>query len=291
VGLLQVTRNRLSGLLLPLSLAVVLCPASARADEGKESKACIKTDEEGLKLQSQGHLASAKERFARCATDACPEVVRKECARLVTEVAASMPTVVFAATDAKGNDLVEAKVFLDGKLLLGRLGGDAVPVDPGVHSARFVSRTGVEKGELFVARAGEKNRRFVVKLQTPPPTGAPSHHAKDSGAAHTSGSGTSPIAYVLLGVAAVSVGAFSYFAATGKREQNQVEKCAPDCSDAQYEAMRNRYLAADISLGVGVLSGVGAAYFFLSTPGTAPATTGSQGRHPAAFMLGYTGRF
>jgi hypothetical protein len=99
-------------------------------------------------------------------------------------------------------------------------------------------------------------------------------------------------AYVLAGVATVALGAFSYFAITGKRAENRVDVCAPNCSDSEYESMRNKYLFADIGLGVAVLSSGAAAYLFLADSGPdGPPREAASRVAPAGWQLSLSGRF
>jgi hypothetical protein len=74
-------------------------------------------------------------------------------------VNAAIPTVVFEAKDASGNDLVPVDVKMDGKLIAERLDGTALSIDPGEHAFTFASagKTSVQKH--FVIHEGEKNRR------------------------------------------------------------------------------------------------------------------------------------
>ncbi len=49
------------------------------------------------------------------------------------EADTAMSTVVVRARDANGHDVIDVKVFVDGELLLSKLQGTAVTVDPGPH--------------------------------------------------------------------------------------------------------------------------------------------------------------
>jgi hypothetical protein len=65
----------------------------------------------------------------------------------------------------------------------------------------------------------------------------------------------------LAGVAAL--GSFTYFGISGKQKERDLEGCAPNCSTADYRAMRRDYIVADSSLAASVLLlGVSAYFFF-----------------------------
>ena len=84
------------------------------------------------------------------------------------------------------------------------------------------------------------------------------------------------LAWVLAGVAAAGAGSFTYFAIAGKAHENDLAgSCSPACSDAEVAPVRRDYLAADISLGAGLVAGALAAWLFLRTSHP-PATASSH---------------
>jgi hypothetical protein len=85
------------------------------------------------------------------------------------------------------------------------------------------------------------------------------------------------------GVAVVALGAFTYFALSGNAIQSDLEACKPNCQNPDdLDRMHARYLMADISLGVALVSvGVGA-YVWLKEPKAFTA-----GRAPAPRRLGF----
>jgi len=52
-----------------------------------------------------------------CSNPACPAVVKRDCDQWLTEMDASLPSVVVAARDATGRDLVDVRVTIDGTVL------------------------------------------------------------------------------------------------------------------------------------------------------------------------------
>jgi hypothetical protein len=62
-----------------------------------------------------------------------------------------------------------------------------------------------------------------------------------------------PAAVVVGAVGVLGLGGFAYFGLTGKARESQLDSsCAPRCQQSDADHLRMTYLAADISLGVGV---------------------------------------
>jgi len=253
------------------------------AEASADSKQCVAANDDGTGLRQQGKLVEAREKFLICAAASCPKIVRDECQGLVQKLDASIPTVVFAVSDAQGNDLTNVKVTLDGVLVASSLDGRAVPLNPGEHRVKIETADGGVLERSLLAREGEKNRTFSLvvgaKAETPAPpvakTPAPEQRAPSPGPS----SHVSPLAWVLGGVGVVALGSFSYFALRGKSQENDLESsCAPNCSHDDYSSMKQKYLVADVSLGVGVLALGAATYFFLHPTKEAPP--------PAVSLLG-----
>jgi hypothetical protein len=64
---------------------------------------------------------------------------------------------------------------------------------------------------------------------------------------------------VLGGIGLAGFGVFGTFGASGLNDSNNLHStCAPGCTDAQVQPVRMKLIAADIGLGVGVVSLVAA---------------------------------
>jgi hypothetical protein len=138
---------------------------SAFADD----TACIAASEQELTLRPQGKLHEALKALATCADASCPDEVKAECSRRVAEVTAAMPTLILAAKDGAGNDLVEVRVSMDGAPILARLDGLSAAIDPGSHVFRFEAAGQAPVERTLVLREGEKERRESVVIGPPPP--------------------------------------------------------------------------------------------------------------------------
>jgi hypothetical protein len=241
-------------------------------------------------------LRGAREQVLLCAQNACPDVVKKECAVWLTEIDASMPTVVFEARDASGSETSAVRVFFDGQVLKEQLDGKAVTIDPGEHRVRYELEGQAPIEELVVIREGEKNRRLSITfLKAAPGTSPPGSDTSGGGAG-----GVPPITYVLGGVGVVGIGLFATFGILGVSDKSELEDtCAPNCSESDVDGVRAKLIAADVSLGVGVVAlGVAAVLFFTAPPATAapapaPATALRFDWQPTqgGFVTTFGGRF
>lgn len=190
--------------------ALLLAPAIAKATD---VQACLNASEKGQRSRASGKLRDAREQFLICGAEGCPALVRKDCAQWQTELAAALPTVVFGAKDKQGRDLFDVTVMMDGEVLLKKLDGKSVTIDPGPHTFRFDVTGATPITERALVKEGERSRVISVVFReggdgaatepTPPP---PSDHA-------TSGGGHSVLPWIVTGVgAAVLIGGVIWLA-------------------------------------------------------------------------------
>ena len=224
---------------------------------------CVAAYDQTQSLRRDGQLRKARERVLACAQDACPAVVKKDCAQWLPEIEASIPTVVFEARDASGADTSDVRVLFDGAPLKDRLDGKAVPVDPGQHTFRYELTGGAGANpieEKIVIREGDKNRKLAISFGG---GGGTSGTVTGDTAGETGGDdggGKIPVAaWVLGGVGIVGIGLFATFGIMGLNQKSDAEApkpegCAPDCSDDEVSSIRTKLILADVSLAVGVVS-------------------------------------
>jgi hypothetical protein len=138
--------------------------ARANADG---TTACTDASSQG-QIQRDAHkLVEARNQFILCAKRECPGVVRKDCTTWLEQVQASVPTVVPIALDAAGNSLPAVKVSIDGKLLVDKIDGRAVEVNPGTYTFTFEAPDGTKVEKPVVVAEGEKDRRVTATLAKP----------------------------------------------------------------------------------------------------------------------------
>ncbi|MRG96594.1 hypothetical protein [Polyangium spumosum] len=240
--------------------------AEAAPPDQARKAACAAAFEEGQELEKAGRLVEARGKFVACSAADCPAVVRDECTTMLPRVESSLPTIVPGLRDATGNDVVDAEVTLDGKVLTKTLDGQPIAVNPGPHTLRFAAPGAPPVERQVVVRVGEKNRVITVDLEASVKD-APRDQDKPTEAGQGT-SGRRVASYVLGGLGVVSLGAFAYLGATGKGELDTLkETCGrtQSCASADVDAVKTKLLLADVSLGVGLASlGVATALFFTS---------------------------
>ncbi len=125
---------------------------------------CSSTAYAGQVLRDERRWLEASKQFVSCAQEACPKVVRNDCARWRSELEDAIPTLLIAV-QADGADVTDAEVELDGAPL--QLIGTAVSVDPGPHV--LVARRGARSVTLKVlALERDKARKLVLALEPEP---------------------------------------------------------------------------------------------------------------------------
>jgi hypothetical protein len=246
---------------------LALAASPARADEAAadppDPKAeCAAAYEMSQEKRKAGELIAAREQLRICVRDACPGFVRSECTAWLEEVETSLPSVVLEARRGD-QDLVDVRVSLDGKPIADTLSGSAVALDPGSHVFRFETEGEEPVERRVLVRVGEKNRRVAVSFAEPETAPVPGPAQVDPG---PKGLDKRTVSYVLGGVGALALGSFVLFAVTGSSDENDLERrCKPNCPESDVDAVRTKYLIADVSLGVGLVALGAGSYFFVSS--------------------------
>jgi hypothetical protein len=250
-----------------ISAACLCFAAHPAAAADKAAAACIQSAENGETARKAGQLLHARELFAQCAAHECPAVLRHDCASWLEDSDRQIPSIVLGAHDARGADVVDARVSVDGTLVREHLDGNAIALDPGSHVVRFETVGAPPVDVRVVLRAGEKDRAVLATVgppaptpaaaSSPPPAPAPAERPTPAAPSRSVPAG----AWVLGGMTVAAFGVFGYFGVTGANEASNLRStCAPGCADAQVHATRLKLVAADIGLGVGVVSLVSATW-------------------------------
>ncbi|MBK6697189.1 MAG: hypothetical protein IPG50_34120 [Myxococcales bacterium] len=245
-------------------LSSVTAVPGARADGPRDARKndsaaeCVAAFDRAQDLAGRRKLTEARELYLTCARESCHTLVRRDCADRLERLERDQPTLIFGARDRDGRDLANVRVTVDGAPLDGQKLALGVPLDPGEHEVWFELPPYAAKLETVVARVGEKNRAIVVTLER---ASAPS-----SSGAKTEAD-PPPSKALPLGLAAASAAAalgFAAFGVAGFAEKNELlDRCAAACSAREVAVVRNRYIAADVLLGVALLTGAAAAYLSL----------------------------
>ena len=250
--------------LVVLSLLLGI-PRAALADVA----ACVQAHSSGQREAKAGRLKAASELFAACVSQpGCPDAIRAECAEFRKDTERSVPTLIFAAIDEQGGDLIQVRVSADDRLLTETLDGRPIAVDPGEHHFKFELASGQVLTSDVLVRQGEKNR--IVSMRAKPANTAPAPSSEANQTQHKLPTGF----WVASGVSAAALASWGVFAVIGHGKQSTLAECSPNCPDssrADYDAMHRDYLIADISLGVAAVSAGVATWLFLSRPRSSAA--------------------
>ena len=229
--------------------------------------------EQGQTQRANGHLRAARESFVLCAQDACAIALRRECMRWLDDVDTDTPSVVLAAKDPSGRDLTDVTVHIDGQPTAYATSWRSVALDPGPHEVRFEREGSPPIVEKLVLRMGERNRSVVATFSlVPRPEPVPSPP--------TPPPSPSPWMIGFAALAATGFASFGYFGVSGLEEKSRLRSsCAPTCTDDQLSDLKKLYITADVSLAVGSVSLLTAAYLYLSSRshGAASAQSGATG--------------
>jgi hypothetical protein len=242
--------------LLSASAVVALLLLSDTASSQDAKHACVTSAYEGQRLRDAGDLAAARAVLLKCVATECPALVVSDCSTWLAQVDARLPTVVLAAHDASGHDLLHIRVALDGKPIATALDGTSIALNPGPHTFSFEGESGAVGEASIIAREGEKNRIVSTTLNPPADTGrAPA-------------TSSVPLAtFILGGVGIAALGSFAAFGIVGQNEKNTLSRtCAPtgSCTSADVDSAQTKLILADVSLGVGVVAIASASYLWIA---------------------------
>ena len=166
-----------------MGVALLLATGDARAD------ACLDAPVQGQKLQRSGKLMAARDKFALCAQKACPGEIVRDCTGWMQDVSKAIPSVVAAARDSSGADVLDATLSIDGGAAA-PIGTRAVELDPGPHHLVFHRSGAPDFVRDVVLHEGEKDRQIVATFEGGSPQTAP----RSPPAAGCAGCGRAPCA-------------------------------------------------------------------------------------------------
>jgi hypothetical protein len=254
--------------LAPAILIALPRPAAAAPD----LRACAAAYEDAQVAMRHSHLLAARDAVTQCLMPACPAWVRVDCDRWLKEIEARLPSVVLECTGADGAAIADATVMLDGALWGGRLEGKATEIDPGEH-VFHVERAGSRAVDArFIVSEGAKAQRVHVGLasiaaEAPRAALPPPPEAEESPRAR-------PIPWTVYALGALGVaaaGGFTYFGLRGSSGESDLKACEPRCADSAVDAVRAKYLTADVLLGVSVVAFTAAAVIFFTRGDASPS--------------------
>ncbi len=279
---------RLLGVVMLAALGVVAVAPAARADDKEE---CFNSAEKAQKLKNDKKLSAARQQVLVCARDVCPAVVKSDCVKWLNEIDTAIPTVTVRARDKDNHDVVDVKVYVDGQLLLSKLQGTSVPIDPGQHKVRYEFPNGQSTEETVLIAEGEKDRVLRVEMKSSGAVEASGGGSTSAGGSSQpppggeekkGGVGVGPWIVGGIGLASlIGFGIMEIPIQTGASDlQNGCGK-TKSCTQAQIDSVQNLYVPAGILMGVGFAGlAVGVTWLII-----AAATGGKPHEAPAAAAL------
>jgi hypothetical protein len=246
-----------------LGAVVALPVADARADEGD---ACLDSSAIGQKLEKDGKLIEARERFAQCANDRCAPDTVAECTRSADRVDEATPSIVVIARDDQGRELGDVLVSIDGAAPVSA-GARGIVLDPGPHRFAFQLSGRPDVVEEAVVNEGEKNREVIVSYPSPPPP-----KAEDFKVPVVVTRPVPALAWIAGGVAVVGVALFGTFEGLGVGVRG-MGGCANGCSGSEKSSVDTDFDIADVALGVGIAALGLAAWQFIARPSVSRTST------------------
>ncbi|MBI3203212.1 MAG: hypothetical protein HYZ29_16860 [Myxococcales bacterium] len=250
-------------------MLLLACWASPALADG-DKQACVTAHSSSQELRKAAKLKEASDQLVACARPECPSAVRADCAKWLGEVQSEVPSVVIVATDANGGDVADVRVLVDGSQVASELTGQPIALNPGKHTLRFERDGANPVLRQLLLRVGERNRRVEVQFSPTLAGGGGGDERRpaqgDSGPAEPAGAGVPAATWVLGGVGVLGLAGFTYFALDGRKKEDDLAACKPNCASDDVSAVRTSYLLGDVSLGVGVVALAGAAYFLFTAP-------------------------
>jgi hypothetical protein len=246
-------------------------PPAAQDGSAASEAACVVAYTDAQLLRQNGALRAAREKLLVCGRAPCAPLLQKDCADWLDQVARALPSVVFDIREAGGEPLSEVRVSVDGAVLVERLTGRSIEVDPGEHVFQVEVPGRAPVARRVLVNEGDKSRRLAFVIDAAAAT-RPARTA----------SGWPLWPSAALGVVGVVAAAsFVYFGAEGISDRDDLSGCKGHCTSSQVDAMNTKFDVADVSLAVSALTLGLAAYLFLSRP-AAPAPSPSSWSLPSS---------
>ncbi|HWO11666.1 MAG TPA: hypothetical protein VNN80_19360 [Polyangiaceae bacterium] len=192
----------------------------------------------------------------------------------------SVPSIVPVVSDGAGAPLTEVRVSMDGELLIPRIEGRSVDVDPGMHELTFATEAGEVHREQVLILEGQRNRVISVVLSpqataatpaagtrpaaTEPDVPAPAQAVQAPAHPDETEPTSSVLPYVIGGVGVAAIGTSFLLAHWGSDNNRELDSCSPNCSQESVDHVRRMYIAADITLGAGVVALGAATWLYFS---------------------------
>jgi len=230
------------------------------ASDAAKVAQCISAHTSVQELRKKHLLLQAREALKGCLQTQCPAPVQSECYAWTEEIDKETPSVIFNVT-SKTVQVVDMRVIVDGAPVELSTTGSPLRLDPGHHTYRVMHAGYQPATREIVLFAGQRFLQLNVELE--PLADAKAKRAPPSPVMETYRP-VPAVTYVFLAVGLAGAASFAGWGLAGLSAQHDLESsCSPRCTDSRISSsgVRTRYLAADISMGIG---GAGVVAFGLS---------------------------
>ncbi|HTV21553.1 MAG TPA: hypothetical protein VMG12_22850 [Polyangiaceae bacterium] len=268
-------RLRLAALALSFigSISSSALAQEAPASPAPESKpqdpvlVCLGNHTEGQQSRRDGKLLESRTAFRACSATTCPSEIIRDCFGWLEEVEKQIPSMSVTVT-ADGVSRNDAQVYVDDVLVLEKLSGRAVDVDPGQHRLRVVLPPFEPFEEQVFFPEGDRFRVVDVKFSSPRPATVAGPTTPSTTPTDIEPYRPVPIAsYVFGGIGiAAAISGSAWGISNMALRSDMEDQCSPNCSDKSIDVLKQRALIADISWGVSIVSIATAATIYFLRP-------------------------
>ena len=232
---------------------------------------CVGAYEQAQVSRQDGDLLTARQELLSCAGAGCPDAMQADCSRWLEEVQTALPSVVFRALSPGGTDIADARIEVDGQPER-PLDGRSITLNPGKHQVTVRAPHFTAVTQEIQCVEGQKLRQEAWTLQ--PVAGRP---AVSNGAVRTPAPGPkaaqrhfTAVQWAGAGSAVAGGLGLTYFGLKARAGESDLNACSPTCSKDAVADVKRNYLAANVSLGLGLVGLAVAAIHYLAQ-GPSPA--------------------
>jgi hypothetical protein len=237
-------------------------PCSAQSNTKNE---CVASYQQAQVSRQDGDLLKAQQQLVSCAGAGCPDAMQADCSRWLEEVQTALPSVVFRALTPDGADIADARIEFDAQPERA-LDGRSITSNPGKHqvTVRAPGFAPVTLQVQFVE--GQKLRQQALTLHPITSSASASGSMEQAPAA---GSNTAQRRFTVVqwvGASSAVAGGLglTYFGLKARAGESELDACSPTCSTGAVADVKRNYVAANVSLGLGLVGlAVGAVHYHL----------------------------
>jgi hypothetical protein len=263
-------------------------PCRAQSNPKNE---CVASYQQAQVSRQEGDLLKAQQELVSCAGAGCPDAMQADCSRWLEEVQAALPSVVFRALTSSGADIADARIELDAQPERA-LDGRSITLNPGKHQVTVRAPHFAPVTLQVQFAEGQKLRQQALTLH--PITDRPSASGSKS---QTAARRFTALQWVGVSSAVAGVLGLTYFGLKARAGDSDLGACSPFCSKEAVADVKGNYIAANVSLGVGLIGlAVGAFhYHFIQGSSHAlnaapkPRKTGAVGTLQVELGPGFSG--